>query len=122
MATHPHDASPCCRGKIEGNINAVSRGQRTKDDVLQEAVTFFKADFLAAQRKQGKAQPVDPTGHDDCVSKPARLQHHHSSTENFCLKNNMHRCVCSLTIFRLPSKGKAWPKADSSPPILSTSR
>ena len=51
------DARPCCRGKIEGNINAVSRGQRTKDDVLQEAVTFFKADFLAAQRKQGKADP-----------------------------------------------------------------
>ena len=45
--------------------------------MLQEAVTFFKADFLAAQRKQGKARPLDPTRHTGFVKKPACLQCHH---------------------------------------------
>ena len=42
-----------CRGKIEANITAVAHGQRTKESVLQEAVQFFKADFMSAQIKKG---------------------------------------------------------------------
>lgn len=40
------------RGTIEANINAVARGTRTKESVLQEAVDFFKADFISASQKQ----------------------------------------------------------------------
>ena len=41
-----------CRATIEANINAVARGARTKESVLQEAVDFFKADFISASHKQ----------------------------------------------------------------------
>ena len=42
------------RGKIETNITAVARGQRSKEDVLQEAAAWFKDAFLAAQQKAGE--------------------------------------------------------------------
>ena len=44
-----------CRGKIETNITAVARGQRSKEDVLQEAATWFKEAFLSAQSKAGES-------------------------------------------------------------------
>ncbi|KAL3140647.1 hypothetical protein ABBQ32_005213 [Trebouxia sp. C0010 RCD-2024] len=43
---------PNLRGTIEANINAVAHGTRTKESVLQEAVDFFKADFISASQKQ----------------------------------------------------------------------
>ena len=43
-----------CRGTIEANINAVAHGTRTKQSVLQEAVDFFKADFISASHKQSE--------------------------------------------------------------------
>ena len=42
------------RGTIEANINAVAHGTRTKQSVLQEAVDFFKADFISASQKQSE--------------------------------------------------------------------
>ena len=41
------------RGRIEQNITAVAHGTRTKESVLQEAVDFFKADFISASQRQG---------------------------------------------------------------------
>ena len=43
-----------CRGKIEHNINLVARNQRSKEDVLLEAVQHFSGDFQEASRKKGK--------------------------------------------------------------------
>ena len=40
------------RGLIEGNINAVARGQRSKEEVLAEAVHCFRTDFMIASEKQ----------------------------------------------------------------------
>jgi DNA topoisomerase-3 len=42
---------PTLRGIIERNITAVARGQRSKEEVLHEAIEAFSNDFLAAARK-----------------------------------------------------------------------
>lgn len=42
---------PTLRGIIERNITAVARGQRSKEEVLAEAIEAFSNDFLAATRK-----------------------------------------------------------------------
>ena len=42
-----------CRGLIERNITAVAQGRRTKEEVLLEAVQYFRADFMIAAQKQG---------------------------------------------------------------------
>lgn len=47
------------RGLIEGNINAVARGQRSKEEVLAEAVHCFRTDFMIASEKQS-ALPSAP--------------------------------------------------------------
>lgn len=45
------------RGIIEHNITAVAHGNRTKESVLQEAVDFFKADFISASQRTGTVVP-----------------------------------------------------------------
>jgi DNA topoisomerase-3 len=42
---------PSLRGIIEKNITAVARGQRSKQEVLAEAIDAFRNDFLAASSK-----------------------------------------------------------------------
>jgi DNA topoisomerase III len=44
---------PALRGLIERNIAAVASGQRTKEEVLVEAVEHFRGDFAAAQSQAG---------------------------------------------------------------------
>ena len=42
---------PTLRGIIEGNIDSVARGRRTKEEVLQEAIQAFKRDFASASAR-----------------------------------------------------------------------
>jgi DNA topoisomerase III len=42
---------PKLRGVIEGNITAIARGIRSKEEVLSEAIQAFQADFMSAQQQ-----------------------------------------------------------------------
>lgn len=55
------------RGIIEQNITAVAHGTRTKESVLQEAVNFFKADFISASQRKGMTLPPRRSQHVLCA-------------------------------------------------------
>ncbi|GIL96392.1 hypothetical protein Vretimale_2261, partial [Volvox reticuliferus] len=44
---------PDLRGKIEASIRDVAAGRISKEQVLQQAIQFFRADFLTAQQRAG---------------------------------------------------------------------
>ena len=46
-----------CRSQIEANITGVARGQRTKEEVLQEAAHAFSGFFQAAAQQAGAPLP-----------------------------------------------------------------
>ena len=45
-----------CRSQIEANITGVARGQRTKQEVLEEAAHAFSGFFQAARQQSGVAR------------------------------------------------------------------
>ena len=50
---NPQELRATCRGKIERNITLIAQNVRQKEDVLQEAIQHFRAEFQAALRQQG---------------------------------------------------------------------